>query len=188
MQVKLLFVKLHILLVIFFFRKQIAGRTAKLESPHFAYRRSRWTETYFKHNTGNRPVYIVDCNLTVISCLTFDSHLCDNKSSLVRYPWHTCQGSAIVLLHRQPFHRTIHPPVLQHLISHITVTGFVRTVAMFVASDEDAVSELQAFEDATQGTNSRGELPTMRCPGFEPDCTEVLFCCVEFNRLSYFQI
>jgi len=49
------------------------------------------------------------------------------------------------------------------------VAGFVRTVAMYVSTDEEAISEQQAFESDIQGKKSRGASLTAPCPGFEPD-------------------
>jgi hypothetical protein len=68
------------------------------------------------------------------------------------------------------------------------VVGFVRTVAVFVSTDEEAISELQAFEGDIQGKKSRGAPLTALCPGFEPDRIEVLFYCIQLYRLSQFQI
>jgi len=59
---------------------------------------------------------------------------------------------------------------------------------MFVSTDEEAISELQAFEGDTQGKNSRGAPLPAPCSGFEPNRIEVMFYCIQLYRLSQFQI
>jgi hypothetical protein len=88
--------------------------------------------------------------------------------------WHTFQRSIIFLLRTQIFQQTFHPPARTPRLNIAYYSGwFVHTVAMFVSTDEEAISELQAFEGSTQGKKSRDTLLTAPCPGFEPDRIEL---------------